>query len=581
MVGRSETMKKKQVKRQNIIQLILLLVLVGLINLISHFVHHRFDLTQEKRFTLASTTKSFLEELDDVVFIKIYLEGDNLPAGFRRLQKSVLELMDEFRIYSGTNVEFELFNPSESGDAQTRSEVYNELVQDGLMYFNVMVDQEDGSTATVPVFASAMVSYRAHGQQFDRPVNFFQGNSTGRISDETINRAIENLEYEFVSAMRVITRERVPRVAMIQGHGELDEMESYSLFTALSTFYRVEYLDIDGKLHALDDFSAIIVADPIERFDDQDQFIIDQFILRGGRVLWLVDAVKVDMNVLADTSEVMSEGNGVRLGDMLFSYGVKINPTLVQDLQCMQLPVNMAAEGQAPNWQPVPFYYFPLVSANQNHPVTRNLNLIKFEFASPLDTVGENPNLKKQVLLTSSDYARIRRQPVRVSFDDVDAQPELSRFPMQNLPLAVLVEGKFTSYFKNRLADQWLNNEVYDVLEEATEPAKMIVIGDGDVARNYVSYTEGRPRPHVLGYDRFYDHLYANKDFLLNCMNYLLDDEGVMGVRTREVRLRLMQYEEITAGRAKWVWINLFGPVVLVAIFGTLYLIIRRKKYTR
>lgn len=559
----------------------MLLILVILINIVSHFVHHRFDLTQEKRYTLAETTKTFLEELDDVVFIKIYLAGDNLPAGFRRLQKSLIELMDEFRVYAGSHVEYELFNPSESPDPSTRNEVYEELARDGMMYFNVTVEGDDGSSSTMPVFASAMVTYRAHGQQFDRPVNFFQGNSSRQINDATINRAIENLEYEFTSAMRVITRERVPRVAMIQGHGELDEMESYSLFTALSTFYRVEYVEIEGKLHALDEYSAIIIADPKESFNNQDQFIIDQYILRGGRVLWLVDAVKADMNVLADTSEVMSTGNPVRLGNMIYNYGVQINPTLVQDLQCVQLPVNMAAEGQAPNWQPVPFYYFPLISANPDHPITRNLNLIKMEFASPLDTVGEHPEIRKEILLTTSEYTRIRRQPVRVSFDDITTAPDLSRFPMRHLPVAVLLEGRFTSYFRNRLADEWINNELYEVLEESKVPTRMIVIGDGDVARNFVSYTDGEPRPHVLGFDRFYDHVYANKDLLLNCMNYLLDDEGVMGVRTREVRMRLLDYEEMTIRQNRWKVINLVVPVLLVALLAIVYLLLRRRKYTR
>jgi len=574
-------MKKRQVKTQNIIQLFLLLVVVVLINLISHFVNHRFDLTQEKRYTLAPTTKNFLKDLNDVIYVKIYLEGNNLPAGFRRLQKSSAELMDEFRVYSGTNLEFEFINPSASPDPSTRNEIYQQLAGDGMMYYNVTVNQEDGSTANIPVFASAMISYRTHGQQFDRPVNFFQGSSSNNINDETINRAIENLEYEFISAMRVITREMVPRVAMVTGHDELTELESKSLFIALSNFYRVEYVNIDRQLNALDDFDAIIVADPKSAFPEQDKFIIDQFIMRGGKVLWMVDAVKVDMNVLADTNEVMSSSNGISLGDMLFDYGVKVNSTLIQDIQCAALPVNSAGEGQAPQWQPVPFFYFPLISPNQENPITRNLNMIKMEFVSPLDTIGENPNIKKTILLSSSDHTRIRRQPVRVSFDDVAQRPDLSRFPMRHLPVAVLLEGKFNSFYQDRLAEQWTENEFYTVLDSSKISTKMIVIGDGDVGKNYVSYQTGQPRTQMLGYDRFYKYLYANKDFLLNCMNYLLDDVGVMGVRSREVQLRLMQYEEITDKKLKWRLINLIVPVVLVLFFGVAYGIIRKKKYAK
>jgi len=276
-------MKKKQVKRQNILQLILLLAIVGLLNLISQYVFHRFDLTQEKRYTLSPATKNFLKELDDVIFLKIYLEGNNMPAGFLRLQKATKELMDEFRIYAGTNLQYEFINPSESPDRQTRQEVYEQLANDGLMYFNVQDQTADGTTTTIPVFPAAMVSYMAHGQQLERPVNFFSNATSNDINDGTINRIIENLEYEFIASMRVVTRERVPKIAMLQGHGELDEYESAGLFNAVSMFYLVERVTIDKKLNALDEYDALIIADPVERFPDEEKFIVDQFIMRGGR----------------------------------------------------------------------------------------------------------------------------------------------------------------------------------------------------------------------------------------------------------------------------------------------------------
>ncbi|MCD6347038.1 MAG: gliding motility-associated ABC transporter substrate-binding protein GldG [Bacteroidales bacterium] len=575
-------MKKRQVKAQNITQLVLLLAVVILINLISYFVFHRFDLTEEKRFTLAPTTKSFLKNLDDVIFVKVYLEGDNLPAGFRRLQKATEELMDEFRVYAGTNLEFEFVNPSESSDPQTRREVYDQLAKDGHMYFNVKVEDKDGGTSTIPIFASAMISYRTHGQQLDRPINFFQGSSTNQINDGTINRAVENLEYEFISAMRVVTRERVPRIAMIKGHGELTDIQSLGLFNALSIFYRVDRVKIDMQLDALKDYDAIIIADPDSAFRERDKFIIDQFIMNGGKVLWCVDAIKVDMNLLADTNEIISRGNPVKIGDMLFDYGVKINSSLIQDLQCAFIPIfpdNGA--GEQMQEQMVPFFYFPLITPRQDNPITRNLNMIKMDFVSPIDTVGENPDIKKTVLLNSSNRSRILRHPVRVALDVFAERPDVSRFPMKNLPVAVLLEGKFTSFYQNRLSEQWVNNNVYKVLDESRVPTKMIVISDGDVARNFVSYRNGQPQANRLGWDRYMKQMFANQDFLLNCMNYLLDDEGVMGVRSREVQLRLMQYEQITTHKLKWQLINMIFPVALAIIFGIFYALIRRNKYTK
>ena len=453
-------MEKRQVKKQNIIQLVLLLVLVGLINLISHFVFHRFDLTEEKRFTLAPSTKSFLREMDDVVFMRVYLEGENMPAGFRRLQKSTRELLDEFRRYAGNNLQYEFINPSESPDRKTREEVYNQLAEDGLMYFNVTSQEGDGSAVSAPVFPAAMVSYSAHGQQLDRPVNFFKGSSSNRINDETINRAVENLEYEFISAMRVITRELVPKVAIIEGHGELDQFEIASLTNALNEFYLTERVAINEQLNALDDYDAIIIADPKERFSNKDQFIIDQFIMRGGKSLWMVDAAKVDMNQIAYENQTMSEGNPVYIAPMLYKYGARINADFIQDVQCAVIPVDISPEGaEEPEWNLVPYVFFPLVTPDQDNPITRNLNLIRFEFASTVDTVGGDPAIKKTIILRTSKNSRILRQPVRVSTDIFRERIETSKYPLSNLPMAVLLEGKFQSFFQNRIHEDFSDSE--------------------------------------------------------------------------------------------------------------------------
>ncbi len=575
-------MEKKQVKRQNIIQLVLLLTLVGLLNFLSQHFFHRFDLTQEKRFTLAPSTKNFLKDMEDVIFLKIYLEGDNMPAGFQRLQKSTVELLDEFRRYAGNNIQYEFIDPGESQDEKTRREVYDQLVKDGLMYFNISSQVGDGSEVRKPVFPSAMVSYNTHGQQLDRPVNFFKGSSSDKINDGTINRAVENLEYEFISAMRVISREMVPRVAIIEGHGELDQYEIGSFTTALSGFYRTERITIDQKINALDEFDAIIIADPTERYTEKDQFIIDQFIMGGGKTLWLVDASKVDLNEIAFENETMSKQNPVGVGPMLFSYGARINSVYVQDLHCAVIPVNTQenVEEQA-NYDLLPYVFFPLVTPSQDNPITRNLNLIRFEFASTVDTVGEDPNIKKTVLLTSSKNSRFVRQPARVSTDIFSERLETSRFPIENMPMAVLLEGQFQSYYRNRLSEEFTNSDLLEVLGESALHTKIIVVGDGEVAKNHVLLEGGQHKIYELGFDRYSGRTFGNRDFLLNCMNYLLDDEGVMGVRSREVRLRLMDFDQLVEHRAKWQLINLLVPVFLVVIFGVLYIVVRKRKYAR
>lgn len=574
---------KKRVKRQNIIELTLLLVLVVLVNLVGSFVFHRFDLTQEKRYTISQGTKNYLRELKDVVYIKVYLDGPELPAGFRRLRKATQEMLDEFRIYAKTNIEYEFVNPSESTDPKTRREVFDQLAKDGLQYFNVQSQERTGTSTSQVVFPGAVLTYRQHGQDYERVVNFFKGSVTNVFNDATINRSVETLEYEFIAGIRTVSRENTPRIAFVEGHGELDKYRINSLAIALTNFYNVQRIRIDEKINALDNFQAIIIADPTERFSEKDKFIIDQYIMRGGKVLWLVDAVKVDMNRIAFEKETMGVINSViNIGDMLYSYGARLNSSLIQDYQCAIIPVNVApVDAEKPDFQPAPFVFFPVVAGIADNPVSRNINPVKLEFASPIDTVGEDPKVRKTVLLASSDKSRVVRQPIIVSTDIFAEKPDPSRFPMKNLPVAVLLEGEFTSHFRNRLMPDFINNNVFKVYEKSGKPTRMIVVSDGDIARNFVSVRDSQYYASPLGYDNYTKNTFGNKDFLLNCVNYLLDDEGFMGVRSREVKLRMLDEARITKDRTFWQLLNLVLPILLVLIFAVAWLTIRKQKYSR
>jgi len=576
-------MDKKKVKRQNILELVLLLILVVLINLAGSFIFHRFDLTQEKRYSVSEGTRNYLSDLKDVVYIKVYLDGKNLPSGFLRLSKATKELLSEFKVYGKENIEFEFINPSESPDEKTRREVYIQLAKDGLRYFNIQSQTSGGASVQQAVFPSALLSYRQHGQEYERVVNFFSGTLGNSFNDETINRAIETLEYEFISGIRTVSRENTPKVGFLEGHSELNQYESAGLARALSDFYLVERVEIAGKLSALDKYSALVIADPKSRFSEQDKFIIDQYILRGGKVLWMVDAIKVDMNRIAVESETMGEVNSiVNIGDMLYTYGARINSSVIQDVQCAVLPVDTREEGaDQPKWQMAPFVFFPLLTGRPDNPISRNINPVKFEFVSPIDTVGEDPGLKKTIIMTSSGNSRIMRTPVRVSTSIFAEKPDPSRFPMKNLPVAVLLEGSFPSHFRNRLMPDLVNNDVFKVFEKSEKPSKMIVIADGEVGRNFVQVRDSQYYPHPLGYDQYTQTTFGNRDFLLNCVNYLLDDEGVMGLRSREVKVRLLDYDRITGDNLFWKLFNLILPVTLVILAGLIYLFIRKRKYSR
>jgi ABC-2 type transport system permease protein len=582
--GRRLVMDKKKVKRQNITELGLLLLLVILLNLAGTFLNHRFDLTQEKRFSISEGTKKYLRELPDVVYIKVYLDGKNLPAGFMRLSKATRELLDEFKVYGKNNIEFEFINPSESPDVKTRREVYDELAKDGLRFYNVQSQQSDGTSVTQPVFPAALLTYRQHGQEYERVVNFFTESIGNSFNDETINRSIETLEYEFITGIRTVSRDNTPKVGFLEGHGELDEYESVRFARALQDFYLVERVRIDGQISSLDKYAVLVIADPKEKFSEQDKFIIDQYVMRGGKVLWLVDAIKVDMNQIATSNETIGVVNSViNIGDMIYTYGARINSSVVQDVLCAILPVDTREEGaDQPKWEMAPFVYFPVISGKPDNPVSKNINPVKFEFVSPIDTVGEDPGLKKTILLASSRNSRVVRTPVRVSTDIFAERIDLSKYPMENLPVAVLLEGTFTSHYRNRLMPDFVNNGVFKVFEKSEKPTKMIVIADGDVARNAVQVRDSlniSTRP--LGYDPYMKTTFGNKDFLLNCINYLLDDEGVMNLRSREVRVRLLDAEKISQNKTFWKLFNLLLPVVLVLAAGLTYFLIRKRKYSR
>ncbi len=582
MVG-GEKMDKKKVKRQNVLELTLLLVVVVLVNMVGYYAYHRFDLTQEKRYTISKGTKTYLKELKDIVYIKVYLGDDNLPAGFRRLQKATRELLDEFKVYGKKNIEFEFVNPSESSDQKTRREVYDALAKDGVEYYNVQSQKNDGSKTQQVVFPGALLTYRQHGQEYERVVNFFQGNLTGSFNDASVNKAIETLEYDFITGVRTVSRESTPTVGFIEGHDELDQYQVARFSRAVGDFYLVKRIKIDEKIGALDGCQAIVIADPKSKYSEKDKFIIDQFIMKGGKVLWLVDAVKVDMSALESARETMGVINSeVNLGDIIYSYGARINSSLIQDFQCAMMPVNSAPEGsEQPKIQLAYFPFFPLIMGRDDSPVSRNINPVKFDFVSPIDTVGEDPKVHKSVILSSSTQSRIIRSPIRVSMDIFSEKLDPSRFSLQNLPVAVMMEGEFTSHYKNRLMKDFINNNVFKVYDKSVVPTRMIVVSDGDCARNVVKVKDGKYMSQPLGYDQYTNTTFGNREFLLNCVNYLLDDSGVMALRNREVKVRMLDRIRINNQLLFWRLFNVGLPVLIIVALGLVYMIIRKRKYSK
>lgn len=567
-------MKRKEVKKQNVIQFIMLLGVIVLLNYISSFLFARFDLTAEDRYTLKLQTVEMLENLDDIVYVKVYLDGE-MPVGFKRLRNATKEMLDEFKVYADDNVEYEFVNPSESLDKKTRNEIYRQLYKKGLIPTNVEDKDEDGASTQQILFPGMIITYKSQELAID-----LLKNNPGASADQNLNNSIQDLEYLFISSIKKLGTKLRQNIAFIEGHGELGELEVADITNALSEFYKVERVKIDEKLESLDGFSAIVVAKPDSIFSEKDKFIIDQFIMNGGKALWLLDFVNPNMDSLKFSNQTLGLINSCNIEDQLFKYGVRINTNLIQDIQCAQIPVNTGLVGASERWEPRPWYYFPIIIPREKHPIVRNLNMLKGEFMSVIDTVSEDKKMKKTVLLRSSQYTKVVNAPVRISLDLMKDQPDMKLFNKPEQPVAILLEGKFQSVFQNRLTTEIAQSKDIDFKAES-KPTKMIVVSDGDIIRNYVVKSQGREVSMPLGADRFYkDIFYAgNKEFILNAMNYLCDDSELMSVRTKELSLRLLDRNKIKEERLTWQLINVVLPVLFIILFGIVVSFLRKKRY--
>ena len=563
---------KKNLKKQNIIQLTLALIIVLLINYISSNAYFRLDLTADKRYTLNKSSREILDSLNDIVYIEIYLDGE-MPVGFQRMQKSVRELMDEFRVIANDNIQFSFINPSESADQKKRNVLFQDLYDRGLNPTNVKDRDNEGGMAEKMLFPGAIIAYQGK----ETPVNLLK-NNPGLSADENLNNSIESLEYEFIDAIRKITVKQRKRIAFIEGQGELDEFQTGDITKALSEYYDIDRVTIKDFITILEPYDAIIIAGPTEEYTEKSKFIIDQYLMKGGRILWLIDAVKADMDSLSTGSATFAFYNDPNLGDQLFKYGVRVNPDIIQDIQCAVIPVNTAITGNQPRFAPAPWVYFPLLNPPSNNPITKNLNMIKAEFPSVIDTVGNNPDIRKKIILTSSQNCRVLTVPQLVSLEQVREQIDPYTFNQSYKPVALLLEGKFESVFTNRLINEYTGNQPFEFKNKSL-PTQMIVISDADIIRNDVRQRADGVFLSPLGYDRYTKQSFGNKEFVMNTVHYLVEKNGILDIRSRDFKLRLLDKSKLITKKTKWQLINTVLPVVSILLFGFILLYIRKRKY--
>ncbi|GAB4454818.1 MAG: gliding motility-associated ABC transporter substrate-binding protein GldG [Bacteroidia bacterium] len=433
-----------------------------------------------------------------------------------------------------------------------------------------VIEKKQNKTSESLVWPGALVSYKGKEtvwQIFSRQLGF--------TPQENINHALNEIEYGICKSIHKVKRKKRPEISIVEGHKELDTLRLYDLIRTLSEEYNISRININHKLYALKNLDAIIIAKPDTLIDEKDKFIIDQFIMKGGKVLWMLDPVKINMDSFRLKGYSLALNNETNLEDMLFRYGVRLNPDLIQDLQCAAIPVNIGFSKGQPNFKLFPWIFYPLIMPTSNHPIVKNMDLIKTEFVSTIDTLSTS-GIKKTILLTSSKNSRVAPVPFRVSLAITQFKLKESAFNQGTKPIAVLLEGTFKSLYANRIPSIIMEDSTIQ-FKEVSVPNKMIVISDGDIAKNDINRSTGVIYP--LGYDKYTNQTFANKQFIVNCINYLLDETGLMQLRSREVKLRLLDQKKIALQKTKWQIYNVLLPPVIISILVILQYYWRKRKY--
>jgi ABC-2 type transport system permease protein len=466
-----------------------------------------------------------------------------------------------------------IVDPYRFNNAQKREEFQNQLIEKGIkpVSFNRKTDQ---GVSTKFIFPGAVI--RSGGKEV--AVNFLKNNPDFSY-EVNFNHSIESVEFELINAFQNLMRTKVSTVAFLEGHGEFNQYEVFDFSNSLAADFKVKRTTIQSIETNPSETDILIVAGPNQPFSEKDKFIIDQFVMRGGKVVWLIDPVLVSLDSLSNGYQTFSFPKDLNLDDMLFKYGVRLNYELLQDVDCAQILVNTAPAGSQEQWTLYPWYYSPLLIPVDNHPLSRNLNRIYTEFVSSVDTVSGNRNLAKSVILSTSPYARKVKSPSSVSLENIKNPPARELFAQAFIPVGVLIEGEFTSVFENRMIEN-LETQIND-FQTKSKPTKMVVIGDAGLIANKVNYSKQPPQIQELGYDRVSKQTFGNKEFLLNTIYYLNDETGIMQLRSRTVQLRLLDKVKLREEKVFWQWLNLVVPLVLVLLFGVVYNVVRRYRYSR
>ena len=546
----------------------LLALIIGLIivNVLGHRVYKRFDLTQDHRYTLSEAAIHTLDSVDSPLIIDVFLEGE-FPSEFRRLKTETQQLLEEFALHSD-QVKINFINPI--ADDASRDNNIQMLVQRGLQPFQITI-KESGKSSQELIFPWALASY--HDQTVKIPL---LKNKIGVTDQELVTNSIQHLEYAFAEGFKKLTTEKNKTIAILKGNGQLNDIYIADFLKKIREHYNIAPFTLDSVandpqkvLNQLKGYDLILSAKPSQAFTEDEKYVLDQYTMNGGKSLWLTEAISMDKDSLLNASgRAIALMKDLNLTDFFFKYGIRINPVIVKDMY--SAPITLAiGEGSNAQFQPIQWQYSPLAASNPNHPITSNLNLVKFDFASQIDTLKNS--VAKTVLLRSSELSTLEGVPEEISLDVVTQEPNPETFNKGPQTLGVLLEGEFTSVYNNRIKPFELTDE-----KDKSVPTKMIVIADGDVIKNDVI----KNQPQELGFDRWTGQSFGNKEFLENAVNYLLNDDGLINIRTKDVTIAFLDSQKVSAEKTKWQFITIALPLLLLALFGFGFNYLRKHNYS-
>lgn len=563
--------KKRTYRQQALTRLVIVIGILIALNVLSSSYFTRVDLTADRRYTLTDSTKALLRNLKDVVFVKVYLKGD-FPAGFQRLATSTKEMLDEFKVYGGEKIQYE-FNDVITGKSEKElRDVVKEMSQKGLAPTNVQNRGGDEYSQQI-VIPGALVTFGSR----EAPVNLLE-NTPGTGAQTALNNSIAHLEYNLTRSIRQLTQITKPRIGIIRGHGEMEDERLVDFLSSMADFYDPQFITLSDVVSIPDNIRTILIIRPQQTFSDKDKFKIDQYVMNGGTVLWLVDALNAGMDSVVAKRSFIALDYPLNLDDQLFRYGARINPDLLLDLQCNPVPLLTSMEGQQPKFTLFPCFYFPVLTPVGSHPIVRNIDAVATQFAGTIDTVALS-SVKKIPLLVSSKNSRIVFTPWMVDFRDLRNRPNENEYRAKQQMGAVLLEGVFPSLFQNRLTPEMqavLQDSLKQPFKAQSAPTKMIVISDGDMAANEFN---AQGQPLALGFYRYTGEYFGNKTFLMNCVDYLAGFPELINTRSKTIMLRLLDEAKVKAGRTTWMWINLAAPIGALLLFGLVFNVIRYQKF--